>query len=193
MAIYPQYGGRFSYTRTGEFRCRTKAELPVAVIILTLIPLGVIFLLSLPKLLNVENVDEIYEMAVYAADFRSGLCVFIIGAVMTGVTFKYYAGDDEFKITDNRKRTEYFYYSDVESVDYVPITLITKYVRGYQVTITTKYRKVTYDYIGFGLRRVASVKETPFYLLEMRSKAVREGYAETDDITRLREDRERIL
>lgn len=193
MAIYPNSGGRFSYTRTGQFRCRTKAELPLVMIFLALIPIGDYFLLKIPELTGAEEVSQIYEFVQDACTLWCGLCVFLVSAAMLGVTYKYYAGEDEFKITDNRRRTEYFYYSDIVSVEYIPITLITNYIRGYQVTITTKYRSVTYDYITFGIRRIDSVKETPFHLLEERAKAVQSGTEEADILNRIREDREGVL
>lgn len=192
MAIIPKEGGRFSYARSGEFRCRCKIETLLTIIFLALILVGDGLLLLLANRLGVDF-EEYGELLFDACFIWAGICVFIIGAIHTGVTYKYFADDNEFKITDNHKHTEYLFYSDIVSVEYSPIKLFSRIPRGFHVTITTEYRTIEYDYLFFGHFRSTSPEDTPFYLLEKRSEAVQRPLTEEEKLLMLREDKEGFL
>ena len=190
MAIFHQSSGRFSYTRTGEFRVRCKAETSLTIFFILLIPAGIILVAFLTND-YLKEVPQLSELLSYVYSFWGTLCLFIIGAIRAGVTCKYYADQNEFKITDNHKHTEYLFYSDIVSVDYDPIKLFSCVPRGFRVTITTEYRTIVYDYFGnFGS---SSPEDTPFNLLETRVQAVQEPLTLDEHIAELRDDREGLL
>lgn len=192
MAIFHQKGGRFSYTKTGEFRVRNRAEIPLTIAFLLLIPAG-IFLASVITRDLVKEVPQLAELLGYVYEFWAGLCIFIIGAIRAGVTCKYYADQDEFRITDNRKHTEYLYYADIVNVEYKPMKLFGCLPRGFRVTITTAYRTIVYDYLFFGNFSSTSPEDTPFCLLEKRSDEIQNQRTPDELIMMSREDREGLL
>ena len=192
MAIFHQSGGRFSYTRTGEFRVRCKAETPLTIFFLLLIPAGIILVAFLTND-YLKEVPQLGELLSYVYSFWGTLCLFIISAIRAGVTCKYYADQNEFKITDNHKHAEYLFYSDIVSVDYDPIKLFSCVPRGFRVTITTEYRTIVYDYLFFGNFGSSSPEDTPFHLLETRAQAVQEPLTLDEHIAELRDDREGLL
>ncbi len=192
MAIFHQSSGRFSYTRTGEFRVRCKAETPLTIFFLLLIPAGIILVAFLTND-YLKEVPQLGELLSYVYSFWGTLCLFIISAIRAGVTCKYYADQNEFKITDNHKHAEYLFYSDIVSVDYDPIKLFSCVPRGFRVTITTEYRTIVYDYLFFGNFGSSSPEDTPFHLLETRVQAVQEPLTLDEHIAELRDDREGLL
>lgn len=192
MAIFLQSCGRFSYTRTGEFRVRCKAETPLTIFFLLLIPAGIILVAFLTND-YLKEVPQLGELLSYVYSFWGTLCLFIISAIRAGVTCKYYADQNEFKITDNHKHAEYLFYSDIVSVDYDPIKLFSCVPRGFRVTITTEYRTIVYDYLFFGNFGSSSPEDTPFHLLETRVQAVQEPLTLDEHIAELRDDREGLL
>ena len=192
MAIFHQSSGRFSYTRTGEFRVRCKAETSLTIFFILLIPAGIILVAFLTND-YLKEVPQLGELLSYVYSFWGTLCLFIIGAIRAGVTCKYYADQNEFKITDNHKHTEYLFYSDIVSVDYDPIKLFSCAPRGFRVTITTEYRTIVYDYLFFGKFGSSSPEDTPFNLLETRVQAVQEPLTLDEHIAELRDDREGLL
>ncbi len=192
MAIFHQSSGRFSYTRTGEFRVRCKAETSLTIFFILLIPAGIILVAFLTND-YLKEVPQLGELLSYVYSFWGTLCLFIIGAIRAGVTCKYYADQNEFKITDNHKHAEYLFYSDIVSVDYDPIKLFSCVPRGFRVTITTEYRTIVYDYLFFGNFGSSSPEDTPFHLLETRVQAVQEPLTLDEHIAELRDDREGLL
>ena len=192
MAIFHQSSGRFSYTRTGEFRVRCKAETPLTIFFLLLIPAGIILVAFLTND-YLKEVPQLGELLSYVYSFWGTLCLFIISAIRAGATCKYYADQNEFKITDNHKHAEYLFYSDIVSVDYDPIKLFSCVPRGFRVTITTEYRTIVYDYLFFGNFGSSSPEDTPFHLLETRVQAVQEPLTLDEHIAELRDDREGLL
>lgn len=192
MAIFHQSGGRFSYTRTGEFRVRCKAETPLTIFFILLIPAEIILVAFLTND-YLKEVPQLGELLSYVYSFWGMLCLFIISAIRAGVTCKYYADQNEFKITDNHKHAEYLFYSDIVSVDYDPIKLFSCVPRGFRVTITTEYRTIVYDYLFFGNFGSSSPEDTPFHLLETRVQAVQEPLTLDEHIAELRDDREGLL
>lgn len=192
MAIFHQNSGRFSYTRTGEFRVRCKAETSLTIFFILLIPAGIILVAFLTND-YLKEVPQLGELLSYVYSFWGTLCLFIISAIRAGVTCKYYADQNEFKITDNHKHTEYLFYSDIVSVDYDPIKLFSCVPRGFRVTITTEYRTIVYDYLFFGNFGSSSPEDTPFHLLETRVQAVQEPLTLDEHIAELRDDREGLL
>lgn len=193
MAVFYQSDGRFSYTKTGEFRVRCKAETPLTIIFLSLIPVGDFLIFKLVEYLQLEMDMQVGQLLEYACYFWAGLCIFIMGAIRAGVTCKYYADQNEFKITDNHKHTEYLFYADITGIEYTPIKLFSKIPRGFRVKISTEYRTIVYDYLFFGNFGSTATEDTPFHMLEQRAYAYQEQQHCNDDILRLREDREGLL
>lgn len=140
-----------------------------------------------------KEVPQLGELLSYVYSFWGMLCLFIISAIRAGVTCKYYADQNEFKITDNHKHAEYLFYSDIVNVDYDPIKLFSCVPRGFRVTITTEYRTIVYDYLFYGNFGSSSPEDTPFHLLETRAQAVQKPLTLDEHIAELRDDREGLL
>ena len=159
---------------------RCKAETSLTIFFILLIPAGIILVAFLTND-YLKEVPQLGELLSYVYSFWGTLCLFIIGAIRAGVTCKYYADQNEFKITDNH------------SVDYDPIKLFSCVPRGFRVTITTEYRTIVYDYLFFGNFGSSSPEDTPFNLLETRVQAVQEPLTLDEHIAELRDDREGLL
>ena len=109
------------------------------------------------------------------------LCWWLVRIAHSGVTCRYEGDDNEFRITDNHKHTEIFYYPDVTGIEYKPLKYLNKRQRGYTVTIKTKYRVVKYQYIANGRQHVNSPADTPFFLLEQHCGLTRDITPENNE------------
>lgn len=157
---------RFGFKARGEFRCQGWFEIPVTILGLLMIIPG-------------------YFVAKYLMSYALlgvlGLLVFIPvwGIIMwwivrvghTGVTYRYEADDNEFRITAP-KNTETLYYKDIAAVNYKPKYFLNRKIRGYKVTISTRYRSLVYKYIFPGGKVNQSPENTPFFILEKRAGLV---------------------
>lgn len=171
---------RFGFRVKGEFRVRGLFEIPLTGAGLLLMVLGTI-------LLVVKMADPMFAFGgtfgalPFAIAIWVMLCWWVVRIAHSGVTCRYEGDDDEFRITDNRKHTEIFYYPDVTGIEYKPLRYLNKRQRGYIVTIHTKYRAVKYEYIATGRQRVNSPEDTPFFLLEQHCGLTRDITPENND------------
>lgn len=164
---------RFGFKAKGEFRVRGRFELPLTVTALFFIPYGeffIVYTMANPWFAFGGSFGALpFAMALWAL-----LCWWIVRIAHIGVICRYEGDDNEFRITDQHKHTEIFYYPDVTSVEYQPIMYINKKIRGYKVTIHTKYRSVSYQFIASGKQPIRGPEDTPFFVLEQHCGLVRD-------------------
>ncbi len=103
--------------------------------------------------------------------------------------YSYEMREDEFSVTAPNGETEYFFYNDVQSVEYKPLNYGKD--KGYTIKITTGMRTVTYQFV-FGYRAEnTDTSATPFYYLEVKA-GLREEVVEKVDKDRIMEQFERM-
>lgn len=164
---------RFGFRAKGQFRVRGWFEIPLTATGIASIPAGeflIIRTMANPNFALGGSFGALpFVMAAWAL-----FCWWIVRIAHTGATCHYDGNDDEFRITDQNKHTEIFYYQDITGIDYVPIKYLNKKTRGFKVTINTKYRKVTYQFIASGKQRVNEPEDTPFFVLEQHCGLTRD-------------------
>ncbi len=162
--------GRFEYTRTGDFRCCGRFEIISTAVGLGMSAAGAVYaaLMVLLDLRLIEYLDIISDIVIIWILFW----VFIIRIGRSGVTYHYEADDDEFRITDNKNRTEYFFYSDITDIEYLPIYHFNGKIRGYHVKINNGIRIIEYNFIAHYNAIITGAEDTPFHILEERARSV---------------------
>lgn len=164
---------RFGFKAKGTFRVRGWFEIPLTAVGIISIPVGEFMIfrtMADPNFAFGGSFGALpFVMAAWAL-----FCWWIVRIAHIGVTCYYEGNNEEFRITDQNKHTEIFYYQDITEVNYVPIKYINKRIRGFMVTIHTKYRKMTYQYIATGKQRVNDPEDTPFFLLEQHCGLTRD-------------------
>lgn len=78
--------------------------------------------------------------------------------------YSYYADERLMRIA-SRRQTYIFRYTDIVSVTYKPLTLLTKQ-KGFAVKITTKNNEVNFRYIMPSNAEFFTIQSTPFYILQ---------------------------
>lgn len=106
--------------------------------------------------------------------FYIGRTIIII--IRTGKGYQYEVYEKEFHIHREGRKPyqDVIYYCDVLSVQYEPMYfLFDKRVRGYEVTVITKYRRIVFKYV-FGENKVYTQPEdTPFRIIEEQAGLVK--------------------
>lgn len=173
---------RFGFKARGEFRCRAFFEIP-----LTVIGLGILIPVSVLIIKFLTDPYTTFGGGLTAVPLALAVwgifCWWIVRIAHTGVTYRYEADEKEFRIITPDKHSDVFYYPDVVSVDYKPIYYINRKIRGYRVTVTTKYLSKKYDYIFSDNRLIKTPQGSPFFILEQRS-GLADGYVEEGGATR---------
>lgn len=173
---------RFGFKARGEFRCDGWFKIPITAIGLGILLPGAILIfkfLADPYTTFGGGLTVVpLALAVWGI-----FCWWIVRIAHTGVTYRYEADEKEFRIINPDKHSDVFYYPDVVSVDYKPIYYINRKIRGYRVTITTKYLSKKYDYIFSDNRLIKTPQGSPFFILEQRS-GLADGYVEEGGATR---------
>lgn len=120
----------------------------------------------------VGDVMELISLWLEGA-FYIGWTIIII--IRTGKGYQYEVFEKEFHIHREGRKPyqDVIYYCDVLSVRYEPMYfLFDKRVRGYEVTVVTKYRSIVFKYV-FGNNKVFNqAKDTPFRIIEERAGLV---------------------
>ena len=169
---------RFGFKARGEFRCTGWFEIPMTILGIILAIPGLFFVLFLFNYQLLGFLGILVFVPVWAI-----LCWWLIRIGHIGVTYHYEADEKEFRIINPDKHSDVFYYPDVVSVDYKPIYYINRKIRGYRVTVTTKYLSKKYDYIFSDNRLIKTPQGSPFFILEQRS-GLADGYVEEGGATR---------
>lgn len=164
---------RFGFKAKGEFRVRAWFEIPLTIAALVLMVFGSAALFNF-----MSNPYTAFGGTFGALPFAVALwviiCWWIVRIAHMGAVCRYIGNDDEFQITDQNKHTEVLYYPDITAVDYKPIRYLNKKLRGYTVTIHTKYRSIVYQYIAYGKQRITGPEDTPFFILEQHCGLTRD-------------------
>ncbi len=173
--------------RRGTFRCFNKAQNMCG----ALFAAGFL-MVALVTILCIFDFGEISEYITSLFWVALGLEVLVaviwIVVSMRG-DYSYEIREDEFSVTAPNGDTEYFFYSDVRSVEYAPINKGKD--RGYTVSITTGVRMVKYQFIfGYNAENTDTAA-TPFYYLEVKA-GLREEIAEEVDKDKIMEQFERM-
>ncbi len=96
----------------------------------------------------------------------AALLVVLVGVYrsISYIEMTYEATKSEFRVTDPQKGCEAIYYNDVDNVRYTPLRQLGKQC-GYNVSIITKYRTITYKYLFPKNKRFQQPSETPFDII----------------------------
>ncbi len=95
----------------------------------------------------------------------------ITAFVFIGRNCEFSAEESEFVVKGPGKKTEYFYYSDVQDITFQPFKLFGNH-RGYIVTIMTSVRVIEYRVIFGDNKVVKDVSGNPFYYLGVNSNVI---------------------
>lgn len=173
--------------RRGTFRCFNKAaNMCGALFMAGLLMVAVVTVLSI---FDFGEISEIISSFFWVCiGLEAVVAVTWIVVSMRG-DYSYEIREDEFSVTAPNGDTEYFFYSDIQSVDYIPINKGKD--KGYTVKITTGMRTVRYQFV-FGYRAEnTDTSATPFYYLEVRA-GLREEIEEEVDKDKIMEQFERM-
>lgn len=81
------------------------------------------------------------------------------------IEMTYEATKSEFRVTDPKGGRDVIYYQDVDDVSYAVLRVFGRRC-GYNVSITTKYRTITYKYLFLANKSFQSPSETPFDIIK---------------------------
>ena len=162
---------RFGFRARGEFRCRGWFEVPLTALALAILLPGAFGIFSF---LYYNTMGGGFTAIPLFIAVWGVFCWWLVRIAHTGVTYRYEADDKEFRIYEPKNHTEILYYNDVTAVNYDPLFYLNTKLRGYKVTITTKYRTLTYSYIFNGNRLYKKPEGTPFFILEERAGLVKD-------------------
>ena len=173
--------------RRGTFRCFNKAQNMCGALFV-----AGLLMVALVTILCIFDFGEISEYITSLFWVALGLEVLVaviwIVVSMRG-DYSYEIREDEFSVTSPDGDTEYFFYNDVQSVDYAPINKGKD--KGYTVSITTSVRTVKYQFIfGYNAENTDTAA-TPFYYLEVKA-GLREEIVEEVDKDKIMEQFERM-
>ncbi len=173
--------------RRGTFRCFNKAANKCgALFVAGLLMLGFVTILCIFDFGEIS--EYITTLFWVVLGLEAVVAVTWIVVSMRG-DYSYEIREDEFSVTAPNGDTEYFFYNDVQSVDYTPLSHGKD--KGYTVKITTGMRTVTYQFV-FGYRaELIETAATPFYYLEVRA-GLREEIADEVDKDKIMEQFERM-
>ncbi len=155
---------RFGVRAKGEFRCSFPFETGFSVIAGGFLLLGELSFLL-----------RYYDLAFRFNNLLTPLVIMIVWGFFwlwmvrisfTGMTCRYEADDKEFRINAPFNRNDVFYYADVESVTYKPIKYLTGRIRGYRVTVKSRYRAYNYKYIFSKNKLKTAPEDSPFHIIE---------------------------
>ncbi len=173
--------------RRGTFRCFNKAQNMCGALFVA----GLLMVL----LVTILCIFDFGELSGYISTlFKVVLGLEVLVAVIWIVVsmrgdYSYEIREDEFSVTAPNGETDYFFYNDVQSVDYAPINKGRD--KGYTVTITTGVRTVKYQFIfGYNAENTDTA-DTPFYYLEVKA-GLREEIVEEIDKEKIMEQFERM-
>ena len=153
--------------RRGSFRCADKraeycGALCIAGAMMTVLVL----------VLNGFSLGEYMDSFI---DAMMAACFILVIAVLSAWVFfavgqecEFEAREDEFEIIGPKEKREIFYYNDVIAVTYSQIHKGAK-LRGYNVTIVTGVRRISYRFVFSPNAEYLDTDSTPFYYLEVNS------------------------
>lgn len=163
--------------RRGSFKVAYNNEM-----VFLLIAVGLMIAMFIGFLPLIVAANNAYEMG--DISYKTNRSVFtavlliievVFGAVSAfifmGRNCEYSAEETEFVVKGPGGKTEYFYYSDVQDIDFQPFKLFGNQ-RGYIVTITTSVRVIEYRVIFGENKVVKDISGNPFYYLGVNSNII---------------------
>lgn len=95
------------------------------------------------------------------------LLVILVGLyrAVSYIEMTYEATKSEFRVTDPKGGRDVIYYQDVDDVRYTPLRRLGRQC-GYNVSIITKYRTITYKYLFIKNKSFQKPSETPFDIIK---------------------------
>lgn len=175
--------------RKGEFSCLNKAAencgalfvaglfVTLLVIIVAIFNMGSDINSIISTLLGVCIVLEIALVLIWLVLSMRG-------------SYRYEVYENEFVVISPRGEKEFFYYNDIQSVDYQPLKQGKR--KGYLVTITMGIRSTRYKMLFGHHAENTETSDTPFYYLEVNA-GLREPVTEDlEEKTRILEQFEKM-
>lgn len=95
----------------------------------------------------------------------------VFAIIFNGRSCEYRAEETEFVVKGPGSKTEYFYYSEVQDIDFQPYKLFFK-ERGCIVTITTNIRVIEYRVVFGSNKVIKDISGNPFYYLGVNSNII---------------------
>ncbi len=95
----------------------------------------------------------------------------IFAIILMGRNCEFSAEETEFAVKGPGNKTEYFYYSDVQNIDFKPFHLFGK-DRGHIVTVTTSVRVIEYRVVFGENKIIKDISGNPFYYLGVNSNII---------------------
>lgn len=174
---------RFGFRTSGQVRIQDRLEKPLVITAAAIGVLGAIIIFALVGVMD--------SVGLFNLLLKSGVafvwvfvCISLASFVLTGEQWNYDADEKQFRLFRPNKPEEIFYYEDIEGVRFTPLFLF-RFERGYRVTIRTKYREFTYNYIYTKNKVNRTPEGSPFYIIVERSGLVR-GESTDNSITYIR-------
>lgn len=162
----------------GTFRCADKrAEMCAALTGAGAVATLLVLLLSLFSF--GEYLDMLLDIMVWVCAVMLVAAAVAWAVFGSGLECSYEARDTEFEVRGPKSRKEYFYYSDVRSVEYRQI-LRKGMVSGYTVAIQTGTRGIEYRFMFSPNAELRDTEHTPFYCLEVNSGLREESKLQID-------------
>ncbi len=163
--------------RRGTFKVAYNHEMVFLIIAVVLMAL--VFIAFLPLITAASQAYELGDISrktsrtVYLAVFL--IIEFLFGTisafVLMGRNCEYSAEETEFVVKGPGGRTEFFYYSEVQDIDFKPFKLFGK-ERGHIVTITTSIRTFEYRVVYGENKVLKDISGNPFYYLGVNSEII---------------------
>lgn len=172
MQIYPADKSAGRLLERGTVHLQAKNEFLKSFIVMAVVMVGSLVAFELLKGAPVGNVIELVSL-VFEGVFYIGWTVIIL--IRSGKSYQYEAYENEFHISRSGRKpySDVIYYCDVTAVQYEPMHfLLDKRVRGYEITIVTKYRRIVFKYVFGENKLFTQAKDSPFRIIEERSGLV---------------------
>ena len=160
--------------RRGSFKVAYNNEMVFLLIAVVL--MIVMFIGFMPLIVLAHNASEIGDIS-YKTSSTVLMAVLLIieivfgsisAFIFMGRNCEFSAEETEFVVKGPGGKTEYFYYSDVQDIDFKPFRLFGK-DRGHIVTITTSVREIEYRVIFGENKVIKDISGNPFYYLGVNS------------------------
>lgn len=145
----------------GSFRA-PRSILNLVALIAALCGAAVLFFFIVWFLLRNNVLQGLISILLTAA-----LLVILVGLyrAVSYIEMTYEATKSEFRVTDPKGGRDVIYYQDVDDVRYTPLRRLGRQC-GYNVSIITKYRTITYKYLFIKNKSFQAPSETPFDIIK---------------------------
>ncbi len=166
--------------RRGEFKIAYNNEMVFLIIIGVIMIAVLIAVFPMISAITEDATRRSRQNTIYAVVGAIELVFGVFFAfVLMGRKAEYRAEETEFEVKGPGSKTEYFYYSDVQDVDFKPFKLFGNH-RGYIVTVTTGIRTIEYRCVFSENKVFKDISGNPFYYLALNSGIITSEKPEVD-------------